>query len=144
MEIQGILGYMLNASARLIKREMDSYLENYNVTTSQWAVLKLLDTKKQLTQTEIAVELSGDKATAGEIIFKLCEKKYLEKKQDTRDRRAYVITLTPRAQEIVKDIEMMSEEVTKKALKDLDEEAVQVMYKCLNKIIANLTGEEKS
>jgi DNA-binding MarR family transcriptional regulator len=143
MEIQGILGYMLNVCARLIKREMDSHLESYNITTAQWAVLKLLDTKEQLTQTEIASELSGDKATAGEVIFRLCEKKYLEKKQDTRDRRAYVVTLTPKAKDMVKDIEKMADEVTEKALKDLNNEDMQVLYKSLNKIIINLSGEEK-
>lgn len=46
MEIQNILGYLLNTSARFIKREMDKNLDKYDLTTSQWAVIKLLYTKK--------------------------------------------------------------------------------------------------
>lgn len=50
MEMQNILGYMLNTSARFIKRKMDKNLEEYEITTFQWAVLKLLSQKEQLTR----------------------------------------------------------------------------------------------
>src|SRR5476649_886420 len=91
MEIQNMLGYLLNASARFIKREMDESIKKYNLTTSQWAVIKLLYNKKELTQAQIAEELKSDRATAGNVILNLYEKQYVNKVIGEKDRRTYVI-----------------------------------------------------
>lgn len=142
MEIQEILGYLLNTSAKLSKRSMDKCLEKYDITTSQWSVLKLLDTKNQLTQTQISNELKADKATIGDVILRLSGKNYIEKAFDNNDRRAYVVNLTSTAKEMISDIETMANEVSNKALKGLNEAETQVLYKALNQIISNLSKEE--
>ena len=141
MEIQQILGYLLNTSSKLIKRTMDNNLNEYNITTSQWAVLKLLDTKIQLTQTQIAKELLGDKATAGDIILRLYEKTYVEKSIDKNDKRMYVVSLTPKAKNLINDMEKKAIEVTNKALEGLDYNDIQILNKSLNQIINNLSKE---
>ena len=141
MEIQQILGYLLNTSSKLIKRTMDNNLNEYNITTSQWAVLKLLDTKIQLTQTQIAKELLGDKATAGDIILRLFEKNYVEKSIDKNDKRMYVVSLTPKAKNLINDMEKKAIEVTNKALEGLDYNDIQILNKSLNQIINNLSKE---
>lgn len=141
MDIQGILGYLLNTSGKLTKRIMDKSLSKHNITTSQWAVLKILDTKKQLTQTEIAKELLGDKATIGDIILRLCEKNYIEKSMSKNDKRMYVVSLTSKAENVIEDIEKMANDVSKKALEGLDDNDIHILYKSLNKIISNLSNE---
>jgi len=143
MEIQQILGYLLNTSSKLIKRTMDIHLSEYNITTSQWAVLKLLDTKKQLTQTEIAKELLGDKATAGDIILRLCEKGYVDKSLDKSDKRMYVVSLTSKAKILINAMEKKAIDVTNKALDGLDDNDIQILNKSLNQIISNLSKEGK-
>ena len=143
MEIQQILGYLLNTSSKLIKRTMDSHLSEYNITTSQWAVLKLLDTKNQLTQTEIAKELLGDKATAGDIILRLCEKDYVKKSLDKKDKRMYVVNLTPKSKILINDMERKAIDVTNKALDGLDDNDIQILNKSLKQIINNLSKEGK-
>jgi Transcriptional regulators len=142
MEIQEILGYKLATSSKLLKRAMDDKLSAYHITTSQWAVLKLLDTRIQLTQSQIANELIGDKATVGEVILKLQEKDYIEKSFGKNDRRVYLISLTPKAKSIIKDIEEMVNNVTKTALNNFSGNEKQTLYKFLNQIIDNLSKEE--
>lgn len=142
MNIQQQFGYLLNTSSKQMKRTMDNNLSKYNITTSQWAVLKLLDTKHQLTQTEIAKELLGDKATAGDIILKLCKKNYIEKSMNKDDRRVFVVSLTPKAKNMITDMESMAKDVSAKALEGLDENEVQILYKSLNQIIKNLSKED--
>ncbi len=141
MEIQDILGYLLNSCAKLIKRSMDNYLGKYNITTSQWAVIKLLDTRKCLSQTQIADELKADKATVGEIIARLSEKKLLEKTLDPRDKRSYSIHLTAEAESMVGEIEAMADKVTKKALVGFSHMEEQQLFRSLNRIIENLSEE---
>lgn len=141
MQIQQMLGYLLNTSGKLTKKVLDNNLSKYNITTSQWAVLKLLDAKKQLTQTEIAKELLGDKATAGDVILRLCEKNYIEKSVNKVDKRMYVVRLTPKAKSVIADMETMANDVCKKALEGLDDNDIQILYKSLNQIINNLYKE---
>lgn len=142
MEIQNILGYLLNTSARFIKRKMDKNLEVYNLTTSQWAVIKLLFNKNELTQAQIAEELNADRATAGNVILNLYEKKYINKVIDKNDKRSYVISLTQKAKDAVKEIDLIAENVTKEALQGLSEDNTKVLYDVLKKIIVNLSRED--
>ncbi len=141
MELQDILGYLLNSCAKLIKRSMDSYLDMYNITTSQWAVIKLLDTRKCLSQTQIADELKADKVTVGEIVARLSEKKLVKKNFDPRDKRSYSIHLTVEAESMVVEIEAIAEKVTKKALKGFSYEEEQQLYSLLKRVIENLSEE---
>lgn len=141
MIIQQMLGYLLNTSGKLSKRIFDNNLSKYNITTSQWAVLKLLDTKEELTQTEIAKELLGDKATVGDVILRLCEKNYIEKSINKFDKRMYVVRLTPKAKNVIEDIEIMANDLSSKALAGLNEQDIQILYKSLNQIINNLSKE---
>ncbi|MCX7711114.1 MAG: MarR family transcriptional regulator [Clostridia bacterium] len=142
MEIHDSLGYLLNTSARMIKRKMDACLEKYTITTSQWAVLKLLDTKEVLTQAQVAEGLRGDRATMGSVIQRLQEKKLIDKVLDTKDRRAYLVCLTPVAKEMIKDIEKMAQDVFAEALKGFEESDIEVLYRSIRRIIANLSEEE--
>jgi len=143
VEIQEVLGYLLNTGARLIKRQMDVSLEKYGITTSQWAVIKLLDSKTELSQAQISDELLGDRATLGSVILRLSEKKYIVKALDKEDRRSYRISLTPKASEMVKDIETMAHEVVDKSLLGLNENEIEILYKALSQIICNLSKGEK-
>ena len=142
MEIQQILGYLLNTAARMIKRTMDDNLSKYNITTSQWAVLKLLDSKPGLAQTEISRVLSSDKATVGDVILRLIEKDYIEKSVNVKDRRGYSVSLTPKAKELIKDMERMASDVTLKALYGMEDTDIQNLNKSLQQIIRNLSKEE--
>ena len=141
MEIHEILGYLLNTSARFIKRRMDHELERFNITTSQWAVMKLLDTKKELTQAQIAEELMSDRATIGTVIYKLLEKEYAEKNLDSEDRRSYVVHLTEKAKGIIKEVESSAKTVTEEALEGMDQEEIDNLCKSLNRVIKNLSKE---
>ncbi len=38
MIITESMGYLLNTSARLIKRTLDKELKKYSITSSQWAI----------------------------------------------------------------------------------------------------------
>ncbi len=141
MEIHDILGYLLNTSARLIKRKMDCELERYDITTSQWAVLKLLYSKTELSQAQISDELMSDRATIGTVIFKLLDKGLIKKNLDPADRRSYVVCLTRKSKDIVKEIENKVEKVTEAALKGMSKSDIDRLFSSLNSIINNLSEE---
>lgn len=138
MKIENSLGYLLNTSARLIKRTLDIQLNTYDITSSQWAVLSVLSVKDNLSQAEVADKLNSDRATCGTIIDKLVSKKLVEKKLSPSDRRSYRVKLLPKAKKIISDISAKANSVNDLAVTGLSVSEIQVLVKCLNTIMKNL------
>lgn len=86
--------------------------------------------------------LSGDKATAGDVVLRLSEKDYIKKSVNVRDKRSYSVSLTPKAKELIKDMERMASDVTSKALYGMEDTDIQILNKSLQQIIHNLSKEE--
>ena len=89
MKINESLGYLIGLTNRHMKRELDNKLKEFNITTSQFACLKLLsEEEKSLTQVEIASKLRLDKVTAGAVIDKLIAKGLVSRERNIKDKRA--------------------------------------------------------
>ncbi len=140
MEIQQSLGYLLNTSARLIKRKLDVLLKNYDITTAQWAVLKLLSLEDNLSQAEIADKLNTDRATCGAVIDKLISKGLLQKELFENDRRSYRVKILPVAVSIANEVSLLAENVNYLAVQGLTDTEISVFNRCLNILISNLGG----
>jgi DNA-binding MarR family transcriptional regulator len=138
MEIENILGYLLNTSARLIKHDMEKQLIDFEITTAQWAVLKLLDSWGELTQTEIADKLKSDKATVGSIVARMSKKDLVVKRLSIEDSRANMISLTEQSKIMVKQIEKLAHITSKNALVGFNKEEKEQLIQALQRIIQNL------
>jgi len=135
------LGYLLNTAARLIKRELDERLRVYGVTTSQWAVLKLLEREDNLSQAQIAARLNGDRATCGTVIEKMIKKGLLTKELSASDRRSYQVKITPAAGDIVREVSEIADRANDRALKNISDEDRVLFIRCLQMVITDLGGE---
>ena len=140
MQIHQSLGYLLNTSARWIKRTLDLQLKEHEITTSQWALLKLLSVQNDLTQAEIADKLSSDRATTGTVIDKLIDKKLVTKSLSPSDRRSYRVTITDKALEMIEIITTKALNCNSIALQGLTDNETLILAKCLETIISNLSG----
>ena len=143
MEIQQSLGYLLNTSARLMKRELDMKLKDYGITTAQWAVLKLLSSEGNLSQAEIADKTNSDRATCGAVIDKLISKGLLQKELFKNDRRSYRVKILPSALGIVDEATLLAKSVNNSAVKGLSDKEVDTFVKYLNTVISNMEGKYK-
>ncbi|HAB9279725.1 MarR family transcriptional regulator [Enterococcus faecium] len=142
MEIQESLGFLLNTSARYIKKELDKQLKHYGITTSQWAILKLLTTENNLSQAEIANKVKMDRASCGTIIDKLLSKGLIEKHLFKNDRRSYRVRILPPTVKMVNEVTLLAEKTNELAVQGLTDSEKSVLKKCLTNIINNL-GDEK-
>jgi DNA-binding MarR family transcriptional regulator len=111
------------------------------ITTSQWAVLKLLSEYDELTQAQIAERLYSDRATIGTVIDKLVEKNMVTKKMCKEDRRYFIINLLPEDKEKVIHLMKTAEESNNIALNDIATQDIEIFEKCLRKVISNLEQE---
>lgn len=138
MNIRDSFGHILNVSAKNIKRELDDKLKKYNITTTQWAVIKLLSEKDDLTQAEIAEMLSSDRATAGTVIDKLISKKLVYKNQSEIDRRAYRVKISQEGLELAEKVNNEAVRCNNKALTGFSDEEVKKFIAYLKKVNDNL------
>lgn len=142
MKINESLGYLIGLTNRHMKRELDNKLKEFNITTSQFACLKLLsEEEKALTQVEIASKLRSDKVTAGAVIDKLIAKGLVSRERNIKDKRAYVIEITDDGLSVVKNTVEAAASVNRKALKGLSDEEVDSIVFLLNKINKNFMEE---
>lgn len=137
-DIHNSIGYLLNTSARLLKRNLDSKLIEFDITTSQWAVLKLLSVESTLTQAQIAEKLNSDRATSGSVIERLIKKELLLKRTNSSDRRAFDISLSQKGIDIVESLTKLAVESNQQALQGITECEVNTLYKVLKQITNNL------
>lgn len=141
MKINESIGFLLNSSARLMKRKLEKNLKKYNVTTSQWAVMQLLYQRKILTQAEIAEELNSDRATCGAVLDKLNSKGFVTKQVDEKDRRAYRVSLTDQGMDLVSKLADLAQQCNEVALISFTKEDWEKLQEYLNQIITNLMEE---
>lgn len=83
-----------------------------------------------------------DRSTAGTVIFKLNEKEYVKKNLASDDRRSYVVRLTPKAKDIIENIEKKAEDLSALVLIGSGEDEINVLFRSLKKIISNLSEGE--
>lgn len=146
MNINQSLGYLLNTSARNIKSLLNDELKSAGITTSQWAVLKLLSEKGMLTQVDIALNLKSDKATVGAITEKIERKGLVIKDKNLLDKRAYNVFLTDAGESLVNNLVGAAENVNSVAFRGFNQKQRKDLEQYLNRVTLNLEdmGENKN
>lgn len=142
MKISESFGYIINLTARNIKKKLEAKIKIYNITTSQWAVLKTLSEENNLTQAEVAERLGADRATTGAVIDKLTNKKLVYRNQCESDRRANKVCISDYGQELTKKISCEAVKCNSNALEGFNEEEVEKLFSYLKRVNDNLNKEE--
>jgi len=145
-DIQNSLGYLLNTAARLIKGECNSKLQEYGITTSQWAVISDINTQEEkeegieaFLQIAIAQRLHSDRTTISQVIDKLEEKKLVIREKNSQDRRSFIVRITNEGKALVNRLEGLTEKIINEATKHLDQKEYDALIRSLNKIINDLS-----
>lgn len=141
MKLNESLGYLLNLTARNIKRELEENIRKYNLTTSQWALLKLLSENEELSQVKIAEKMESDKATVGTVVEKLVNKGLVIRKKSEVDKRVYNIQISNSARELVSKLTEEAIDTNTKALQGFKDEDIKKLLNYLEIINSNLREE---
>ena len=89
------------------------------ITPRQYVILAALAENEGISQTAI-VERSGiDRSTLAEIVRRLAKNGLLQRRRSKQDARAYVVTLTARGRETVRDVQALARRVDKQLLAGL-------------------------
>ena len=132
-----------------LRYDLTKELTLYELTTSQWAVIKRLhieeESESELTMrtaVEIAEKLDLDKPTVSGIVNRLYEKGLLRKEPHPNDKRATVLFLTPKTKELIPKLEFISNRVIDESLINFSTEEKTMFLRLLSKMDSNLSKEK--
>ena len=138
-DFENSVGFVINNTAKSFQRSFDIELrKNVGVTLSQWRVVSALVLQPGLTQKEIADKMVIEGATLVPVIDKMEKEGLLKRKQDSIDRRANRIYLTPKADSLWISMTECALKIRKYSTKNIPEGDIQLTLDTLRKISKNL------
>jgi DNA-binding MarR family transcriptional regulator len=132
LSINNSIGYALSTTLNLLRKEFNSKTVNYNLTSEQYAVMKLIDEIGALTPTKISEILKRDKATITRIINSL-EKKGFIKKEKVNN-RSFEIEMTAIGYEHFKNADKIATDFHEKIRSYITDDEYYALLNTLNKI----------
>ncbi|MGA5716775.1 MarR family winged helix-turn-helix transcriptional regulator [Bacillus bombysepticus] len=133
------LGYLLHKISVMTKTELTNQLKEYNINAQQWAVLKDISLYSNgTTPAMIADRLLADRPTITGIIQRLLQKGWIVTKNNPSDKRSHLVFLTDKANLLLHEIENVSNDVIRGAIKDIPKDEIEIAIGVLQNMIQNL------
>ncbi len=127
--------------ARLMKKRFDKRARALGLTRSQWLVLGTLRRHPGIHQAELADLLDVEPMTVARLVDRLEASGWLERRMDSKDRRAKRLFLTERVQSIVSQIRDLALCARSEALAGISAEEHATLLEILKKIRNNVCSE---
>ena len=104
--MEGNYGFLIEKTGKKLKQTLQSVFNHLKIdlTVDQWTILSELHNLGAMSQSEIGANTFKDAPTVTRIIDILVRKDYLVRKQDTVDKRKFMITLTSHGRESVENL----------------------------------------
>ena len=128
------LGFVVNRSARAMRRVLDAGLVEHGITASQYIVLERLWEEDGISLTELGESLYFDNPTLTGIIDRMERGGFLERQRDDNDRRVVRIFLTRAGRSLQDTLGGKAEETDREAVSSLSVAEQQLLLHTLNRI----------
>jgi DNA-binding MarR family transcriptional regulator len=130
------LGYALTTTLNTLRKKFNKEVSQYNLSSEQFAVMKLVEETGELPPTKVAELLNRDKATITRIVNSLEKKGYVRKEQINL--RSYNIVLTKEGMDVLKKADEVALKLQQKIKNIISDEEFNSLLKNLAKIRDNL------
>lgn len=141
------IGYVLSDVARLMRTVFDRRVRDIGLTRAQWLVLTRLYRRPGASQTELAVMLEIDRASAGRMLDRMEKNGWVERHADSEDRRINRLYLTDDARRAHKAMWAIAEATVDDALAPLSEREREQFTRMAARVkgqLQNLAGSNGS
>ncbi|OLS40043.1 MarR family winged helix-turn-helix transcriptional regulator [Bacillus sp. MRMR6] len=135
------IGYLLMKVSKDLRYALTEELKVFNLTASQWAVLKRLEMEEEhnsslllRTAVEIAAKLDFDKPTMSGIVNRLVEKGMIKKERHPVDKRVFILSLSSEAKSLIPTLESASNRVMNESLVHFSIEEKELFLTLLTKL----------
>lgn len=129
LKLENQLCFPLYACSREVIRAYKPFLDQLNLTYTQYITMMCLWEKPQMTVKELGTKLFLDSGTLTPVLKKLEQKGFLKRERSTEDERSLIVTLTA-AGENLKD-EALTVPQNMRACMNLDMKDASELYRIL-------------
>jgi DNA-binding MarR family transcriptional regulator len=134
-------GMLINRLAHVMAIDMDRRLRAYEVTLSQWFVLKQLWRQEGKSQVELQELLDLERATVNGLVQRMIRAGLIQSKPDPDDGRVQRIFLTERGRALQKITPALEEEVNARVLEGFSEDERTFFIRLLARALHNSAGK---
>ena len=132
------LGFLMHDISRLRRIVFDECMKPLGVTRSQWWVLAYLSRHDGMIQSDLANVLDLGKAALGGLIDRLELSRFIERRPDSLDRRVRHVYLSAKGNQMVKEMQIRSHEMSERILDGLDRDMRHTLADMLLLVKENL------
>lgn len=141
---QKTLGQMASFTGRLFARAVDRKVQPLGLSAGQLPVIAALSINSTMSQRDLVQAVAIEQSTMAATLARMERDGLITRRRDPDDRRATLITLTPKAVSRVPAVQEAIAAVNEAALKDVpleDRDHLLAMLTTVAKSLASLTGE---
>jgi DNA-binding MarR family transcriptional regulator len=114
-------------------------LDRYDLTSSQYLTLLIIQQNEGINQETISHELFLDKATIARSVIKCVKQGYIKRDVDPNDKRAYILFLTQKGQKVIPSIRKVLDQTSDIFLVGFSKQEKQQALELLKKMYQNIT-----
>ena len=135
LKLENQLCFPLYACAREIVKRYKPFLDEIDLTYTQYIAMMVLWEHRQVTSKLLGETLRLDSGTLTPVLKKLEEKGLVDRARDPQDERNLVVTLTPRGEALRTAAARVPEQMA--ACVSLEPDEAATLYKLLYKLLGN-------
>ncbi len=139
LKLENQLCFPLYAAAKEVVRVYRPYLDNLNLTYTQYITMMVLWQEKEISVKALGEKLFLDSGTLTPLLKSMEQKGYLRRHRSEKDERVLLVSLTKEGEELKKNAVSVPQSVGS-CIKLKPEEAMQ-LYKLLYKLLGNIEEE---
>ena len=134
------LGFLLNDTARLLRKRFEQNARDSGLTRAQWQALSYLARNEGIQQSALADILDVEPITLARMIDRLEAASLVERRNHPTDRRVWQLFLKPAANELIAAMREIGEATRLEALADISDSDQETLTRVLTQMKANLAA----
>jgi MarR family transcriptional regulator, transcriptional regulator for hemolysin len=139
--VQQPVSTLFHEISLMVARLFNRQVKEMGLTRTQWQVLYLLYMQGEQSQTNIADTLMMAKPPLGKVVERLEDGGWIKRRDDGKDRRAKLVSLTPKIQPMLNSLESLVDDIGGIATRGMSKQEAVQFYKLLKMAHANLMAE---
>jgi DNA-binding MarR family transcriptional regulator len=132
--------YLMQDVTRHMRTHFDRRATRFGLTRAQWRALKTIWRNEGLSQTELADRLDMEPIPVGRVIDRLQKAGYVERRADPADRRRWCLYLTPKAQAVIAEMEVIAGGLRDEVLQNIKRADFDTLLRVLAQLKQNLVA----
>ncbi len=132
------IGFLLNDTARLLRKRFEQNARDFGLTRSQWQVLAYLARNEGIQQSALADILDVEPITLARMVDRLEAASLVERRNHPTDRRVWQLFLKPAANGLIASMQDIGDLTRAEALAGVSEADQDTLTRVLTEMKSNL------